>query len=88
MPTSWLTLQGERWIPAKKRRQMLLLMRQLTKARSCHNSQVLAMRQRKRDLVMQLNAMRARLAEADKLLGATGVHCQTAVCHSTAYGQM
>lgn len=69
-------MQGGRWVPAKKRRQMLLLMRQLTEASSCHNSQVLALRQRKRDLVMQLNAMRTRLAEVDKLLGGRGMHVQ------------
>jgi hypothetical protein len=60
---------------------MLLLMRQLTEARSSHNSKVLAMRQRKRDLVVQLNTKRTRLAELDKLLGGTGMHVRAAVCH-------
>jgi uncharacterized coiled-coil DUF342 family protein len=67
-----LRVQDERWTPAKKRHQMLQLMRQLSAARSNHNEQVVALRQRKRDLVTQLNSMQARLAVVNGQLGVTG----------------
>jgi hypothetical protein len=64
-------VQDERWTPAKKRRQMLQLVRQLSAARSSHNEQVVALRQRKRDMVAQLNSMQARLAVVNGQLGVT-----------------
>lgn len=64
--------QEERWTPAKKRRQMQLLMRQMREARNSHNAQVLTLRQHKRVLVGRLNSMRTRLAVLGEQLGITG----------------
>lgn len=64
--------QEERWTPAKKWRQMQLLMRQMREARGSHNAQVLALRLRKRELVGRLNSMHTRLAVLDEQLGSTG----------------
>jgi uncharacterized coiled-coil DUF342 family protein len=79
--------QDERWTPAKKRRQMQQLMRQMREARGSHNAQVLALRQRKRELVGRLNSMRTRMAVLDEQLGVTGgsepeglSHCDLIMC--------
>jgi hypothetical protein len=71
-----LPLQGERWTPAKKRRQMLLLSRAMAEARSSHNGQVLALRSRKRELLGRLNGLRSRLADVQRQLGVAGRACR------------
>lgn len=49
---------------------MLELAQQLEAARGAHNAHVLALRQRKRQLLPQLNNLRGRLAVVEALLGA------------------
>lgn len=51
---------------------MQLLMRQMCEARGSHNVQVLALRQRKRELVGRLTGMCTRLAVLGEQLGSTG----------------
>lgn len=81
-----LMLQGERWTPAKKRRQMLLLSQAMAESRSSHNSSVLALRSRKRELLVRLNGLRGRLADVQRQLGVTGMWGCDAVALSRSGG--
>jgi transposase-like protein len=65
-------LQGQRLTPARKRSQMLLLVRDIAAAQASFNARVLALRGDKRSLLVWLNASRQRLSAINKLLGITG----------------
>eukprot|EP00879_Flechtneria_rotunda_P018195 GHRR01019085.1.p1 GENE.GHRR01019085.1~~GHRR01019085.1.p1 ORF type:complete len:375 (+),score=173.32 GHRR01019085.1:456-1580(+) len=55
--------------PSKKRRQMLLLMRDMAAAQTSYNKRVLGLRDSKRSLVAQHNKAAERLALLNQLLG-------------------
>lgn len=73
--------------PARKRWQMLLLVRDMAAAQSSFNTRIIGLRDEKRELLRRLNASRARLAVINKVLGITGawrhgmqLHQENLVC--------
>jgi tRNA U34 5-carboxymethylaminomethyl modifying enzyme MnmG/GidA len=65
-------LQEQRLTPARKRSQMLLLVRDMAAAQSSCNARVLALRDEKRSLLVRLNTARQRLSVINSMLGITG----------------
>jgi hypothetical protein len=65
-------LQDQRLTPARKRSQMLLLVRDMVAAQSSFNARVLALRDAKRSLSTRLSTARQRLSVINSMLGITG----------------
>jgi tRNA U34 5-carboxymethylaminomethyl modifying enzyme MnmG/GidA len=65
-------LQDQRLTPARKRSQMLLLVRDMVAAQSSFNARVLALRDEKRSLLARLSTARQRLSVINSMLGITG----------------
>jgi tRNA U34 5-carboxymethylaminomethyl modifying enzyme MnmG/GidA len=65
-------MQDQRLTPARKRSQMLLLVRDMVAAKSSFNARVLALRDEKRSLLARLSTARLRLSVVNSMLGITG----------------
>ncbi|KAF8073262.1 ABCG35 [Scenedesmus sp. PABB004] len=61
--------EDQRMTPARKRREMLLLVRDVAAAQAGFNAQVLRLREAKRSLLPRLNALQGRLMAVSEALG-------------------